>query len=60
MEGERRVYIYMHIVIYVHIYETVMWIRVNVRISAGKAPHFALVDGSFLLSTLPIPFEGTT
>ena len=60
MEGERRVYIYMHIIIYVHVYESVMWFRVNVRISAGKALHFALADDSFLLSILPIAFEGTT
>ena len=50
----------MHIIIYVHVYESVMWFRVNVRISAGKALHFALADESFLLSTCPIPFEGTT
>ena len=60
MEGERRVYIYMHIVIYVHVYASVMWFRSNVRISAGKALYFSLADDSFLLSVLLIPFERTT
>ena len=50
----------MHIIIYVHVYESVMWFRVNVRISAGKALHFALADDSFLLSTFPNPFVGNT
>ena len=36
--------------IYVHVYESVTWIRVTV--SAGKALYFALVDDSFLLSIL--------
>ena len=36
--------------IYVHVYESVMWIRVTV--SAGKALYFALADDSFLLSIL--------
>ena len=44
-------YIYMHIIIYVHVCESVMRFRVNVRISKGKALHFALADDSFLLST---------
>ena len=47
----KRVYIYMHIIIYVRVHESVMWFIVNVRISAGKALHFALADDSFLLST---------
>ena len=59
MEGDKLVYIYMHIIIYVHVYESVMWFRVNVRIPADKALHFALADDSFLLSTFPNPFEGT-
>ena len=50
----------MHIIISVHVYESVMWFRVNVRISAGKALHFALADESFLLSTFPTYFEGIT
>ena len=29
MEGERRVYIYMRITIYVHVYESVMWFRLK-------------------------------
>ena len=57
MEGERHVYIYMHIIIYVHVSESVMWFRVNVRISAGKALHFAMADDSFLLSTFPNPLK---
>ena len=48
----------MHIMIYVHVYKSVMWFSVNVRISADKALHFALADESFLLSTFPNPFEG--
>ena len=37
---------------YLHVYESVMWFRLNVRISAGKALHFALADDSSLLSIL--------
>ena len=43
----------MHIIIYVRVCESVMWFRVNVRISAGKALQFALPDESFLF-TFPI------
>ena len=39
---------------YLHVYESVMWFRLNVRISAGKALHFALADDSSLLSILLI------
>ena len=60
MEGERHEYIYVHIISYVHVNESVKGLGLNVKISAGKALHFALADDSSLLSILLIPFERTT
>ena len=55
METENREYIYVHIMSYVHVNESL-----NVKISADKALYFALADDSSLLSILLIPFERTT
>ena len=50
------IHIHTHIIIDVHVYKSVMWFRVNVGISAGKALHFCACRWFILIIHVTYPF----